>query len=120
MSEKKMTFPLGIETTIKNTSGRIHRTTVSLMMKGGARIVERTHIKDRHTLTVTRTLVGDPPNGMNCTQVLCTPSQAVVTRRWFDRSDPVVPEADGDDFLKQLDNHYHENVESLRELMYKK
>ena len=118
MSDKTMTFPLGIETTIKQNSGRQHRTTVSLMRQGGARIVERTLIKDRHTFTVTRTLVGDPPNGMNCTQVLRTPTQAVVTRRWFNRADPVVPECDGGDFLKKLDDHYHENVRSLREVMY--
>lgn len=118
MSDKTMSFPLGIETTIKQNSGRQHRTTVSLMMQGGARIVERTIIKEQHTFTVTRTLVGDPPNGMNCTQVLRTPSQAVVTRRWFNRADPVVPECDGSDFLKELDDHYQENVQSLREVMY--
>ena len=118
LSDKTLSFPLGLKTTLVQDSGRKHETTVSLMMQGGARIVERTLIKEHHTFTVTRTLVGDPPNGMNCVQVLRTPSQAVVTRRWFNRVDPVVPEMDGGDYLKKLDDHYHENVESLRELMY--
>ena len=129
MSDVTMSYPIGVEKVVRQKSGREHKTLVTVSMddETSPRLVERTVLKSDHTFTVTRTLVGENGGTMNCIQVLRTPAQVVVTRRWFIRASPPHDKDDGTDFLKEMEameEHYEafvadaEKVNVLRTQMY--
>ena len=96
MANRTCTYSFGREQVESRKSGREFK--ILIKKSDTPRIVEETCIDNKQRFTLTRTLV--MKNRMHCRQVLKIPSKAVVTQRYFDRTDiPKDFEID-EDFMK--------------------